>query len=510
MRTKYALLNGVTGLISQFIVIILGFISRAVFIRYLGEEYLGLTGTFTNILSILSVTELGLGSAITYCLYKPIFEDEHDKIAGIMNLFKQVYFVIGFIILAGSLIVTPFIQFFLKDYTMDLNYIRMIFMLYSFNSVITYFLGYPRTFLFASQQNYIVLLTDFIAKFLLIVSQILVLIYTQNYVAYLLLVTISNTATNIVIRRIYHRKFPYLKDNKTRIDTETRSRILNTVKYLSISTLISVGVFGTDNLIISSILGVTIVGFYSNYSMIIQQINLLFTSLLNGVVAGLGNMIAEGDRVKINNIFNIYDFAYYLVASFTAVSLYILFNVFIADIWLDGSYLLGMHIVAIIVLNSYLTFKRQPIWQYQNVAGIFREFLPYSIMELLINLSVSIILAFRIGLIGVFLGTTSAYLCSWIGQIYVVHKHVLYKNHFRYYLKQLLYLGITVLEIVLVTLLDHAFVITNVWVHFAYLLLLCAIVPNGVNVLLFSRTDEFAYLKDKVLSKVLRRDNKGE
>jgi O-antigen/teichoic acid export membrane protein len=367
-------------------------------------------------------------------------------------------------------------------------------------------LGYPRTFLFASQKNYIVLLTDFIAKFVLIVSQIIVLIYTQNYVAYLLLVTISNTATNVVIRRIYYKKYSYLKNNKAKIDPNTRRQILNTVKYLSISTLISVGVFGTDNLIISSILGVTVVGFYSNYSMIIQQISLLFTSLLNGVVASLGNMIAEGDNVKINNIFNIYDFAYYLVASFTAVSLYILFNVFISDIWLDPAYLLNMKIVAVIVLNCYLTFKRQPIWQYQNVAGIFKEFLPYSIMELIINLSVSIILAYKIGLIGVFLGTTSAYLCSWLGQIYVVHKHVLNKNHFKYYGKQVMYLLITVFEIVIVLLLDKALIINNIWLHFIYLLVLCAIVPNGINLLLFHKTKEFMYLKEKVLNKIIRKD----
>lgn len=506
MRAKFTLLNGITGIISQFFIIILGFISRSIFIDCLGSEILGLNGTFTNVLSILSVTELGIGSAITFCLYKPIYDDDKEKIAGIMNLFKKAYVVIGGIILVGAVCVTPFLQYIIKDYTLNLNYIRIIFLLYAFNSTISYFLGYCRILLFASQQNYIVTLTDFAGKVLLQTAQIAVLLWTKNYILYLLLVTINNITANLVIRKFYYQKFDYLKGNNSKIDEESKRTVINTVKYLSISSLISVGVFGTDNLIISSIIGVSISGVYSNYTMIIQNVQTLFTSLLNGVTASLGNMIAEGDNEKINRIFDIFDFAYYLVASFTSISLFILLNPFIGTIWIrKDEFLLPMLTVTVLVINNFMTYKRQPVWQYQNTSGIFKHFLPYSFIELILNLVVSVVAAMKLGLIGVFIGTTVAYIVSWIGQTYVVHKYVLHQNVFKYYFKQLVYFGLTALELGIILFLKSALSFDNSWIQFVYLLVLCAVIPNGMNLLLFYRSKEFTYLKENVLNRLLKK-----
>lgn len=502
MRAKFTLLNGITGIISQFFIIVLGFVSRSIFIECLGDEILGLNGTFTNVLSILSVTELGIGSAITFCLYKPVYDGDEDKIAGIMNLFKKAYSLIGLIIFIGALCVTPFVHLIAKGYTLDLTYLRLIFLLYAFNSTITYFLGYCRILLFASQQNYIVTLTDFVAKVLLQTAQIIVLLTTKNYIMYLLLVTVSNIGSNLVIQKFYHKKFAYLKGNKTKVDDESKKSIINTVKYLSINSLISIGVFGTDNLLISSIIGVAISGVYSNYTMIIQNVQNLFTALLNGITASLGNMIAEGNDEKINRIFNVYDFSYYLVASFTSISLFVLLNPFIGTIWIrKEEYLLSAVTVAVLVINNFMTYKRQPVWQYQNTSGIFKYFLPYSLIELILNLVISVIAALKMGLIGIFIGTTIAYIVSWTGQIYVIHKHVLKRSALPYYLKQIGYFGLTLLELIIILGLKKILVFENVWIEFGYLLVLCAIIPNGVNILLFHRSEEFIYLKENVIKR---------
>lgn len=506
MRKRLSLLNGASSLISQFLIIILGFISRSIFIKTLGDEILGLNGTFTNILSIFSISELGIGSSVAFCLYEPIFKDEKDKIAGIMNLYKRAYFIIGLVIMGLSIIFVPYLPLVLKDYTLDINYIRLIFVLYAFNSTITYFLGSYRTIFFAYQKNYVVTITDFIAKVLLQIFQIIVLLTTQNYIFYLLLATCSNIISNVVIWRLTYKEYPFLKDNKTKIDEESKKRIFNTIKYLSVSSLISVGVFGTDNLLISSLIGVAVSGVYSNYTMIIQNIQTLFTSLLNGVTASLGNMIVEGDKEKINRIFNVYDFAYFLVASFTTISLYILLEPFIGDIWIKKSeYILSIPITLNLCINNYLTFKRQPIWQYQNTAGIFKYFLPYSFAELIINLVVSIVLALKLGLIGIFIGTTAAYLISWFGQTYVVHKYVLDKKVNGYYIKQVMYACITVLELAIILLIKKYVVISNVWINFIFLGILCLLVPNGINILLFRNTDEYIYLKDNLLNRFINK-----
>lgn len=504
MRKWFSIINGTSSLISQFFIIILGFISRTIFINCLGDEILGLNGTFTNILSILSVTELGVGSSVAFCLYKPVYEKDEKTIAGIMNLYKKAYFMIGIIIICLSIGVTPFLSNFIKGYTLDLNFIRAIFLLYAFNSTITYFLGSYRTMFFACQKNYVVTIVDFFTKLILQTAQIIVLLTTKNYVLYLLLVTICNISSNLIIYRLCYKQFPYLKNNKEKIDDESKKRIFNTIKYLSISSLISVGVFGTDNLIISSFIGITISGIYSNYTLIIQNIQTLFTSLLNGVTASLGNMIAEGNKEKINTVFNVYDFIYFLVASFTTVSLYALLEPFIGNIWIKKSeYVLPALTTVVLCVNNYMTFKRQPIWQYQNTSGIFKYFLPYSFMELIINIAVSVYLAQKVGLIGVFLGTTVAYIASWLGQTYVVHKYVLEKNVFNYYFVQVKYIILVVIETLIVVGLKNLVTISNPWLNFLYICLLCLIVPNGINIFLYRNSDEFIYVRDNILKKVL-------
>ena len=511
MRQRASILNGVTSLISQITMIILGFISRSFFIKTLGEELLGISGTFTNVINILSVTELGIGGAITFCLYKPIFDEDEEKIAGIMNLFRKAYFVIGTVVFLAGLCVMPFVQYLLKDYTLDLGYVRLIFMLYVINTTLSYYLAHCRTLFFASQRNYVVTIVDFIAKTLMQIGQIVILLKTRNFTLYLSLMIIYTVSTNLIIHHLYYRNFSFMKGNKTVIDPSTKEEVFSIIKYLAINSLVSIGVFSTDNLIISSIIGVGVVGIYSNYTMIIQNIQTLFTSLLNGVVASLGNMMAEGDENRINKIFNIYDFAYFLVGSFTTVSLFCMLNPFIRNVWIHkDEYVLSMTIVAVLCFNHYMILKRQPVWQYQNTSGVFRYFLPYSFMEMVVNLLVSIIAAYKIGLIGVFLGSTTAYILSWIGQTYVIHRRVLKKDVFPYYVKQVLYILLTAAETLLVYTLDRKIVLGNPYLDFLVNTVMCAIVPNLINLILFYKTEEFRYLKETLITKLLRKLKREE
>ncbi|MBQ1508295.1 MAG: hypothetical protein IIZ47_02630, partial [Erysipelotrichaceae bacterium] len=475
------------------------------FIRTLGEELLGISGTFTNVINILSVTELGIGGAITFCLYKPIFDEDEEKIAGIMNLFRKAYFVIGTIVLLAGLCVLPFVQYLLKDYTLDLSYIRLIFMMYVVNTTLSYYLAHCRTLFFASQRNYVVTIVDFIAKTLMQVGQIVILLKTRNFTLYLSLMIVYTVSTNLIIHQLYYKNFSFMKGNKTVIDPSTREEVFSIIKYLAINSLVSIGVFSTDNLIISAIIGVGVVGIYSNYTMIIQNIQTLFTSLLNGVVASLGNMMAEGDDTRINKIFNIYDFSYYIAGSFTTVSLFCMLNPFIRNIWIrKEEYVLSILIVVVLCFNHYMILKRQPVWQYQNTSGVFRYFLPYSFMEMVVNLAVSIFLAYKIGLIGVFLGSTTAYILSWIGQTWVIHQRVLKRNALPYYLKQIFYILLTVLMTAAVYALDQVIVLSNPYLDFFVNMCFCALVPNLINLILFHKTEEFAYLKENVVRRLLR------
>lgn len=505
MRVVNTLRNGIVGMISQLIILVTGFILRAIFIKVLGQEILGLNGLFLDILSILSVTELGIGTAITYSLYKPIFEVDVETITGLMNLYRKAYRLIGSIIFIISLLILPFIQIFIKDFTLDIQYIRFIFILFAFNTTLSYFLGYSRILLFAKQRNYVVLGIDFIAKMTLTITQALILIYTKDFILYLALNIAYTLTTNLIIRYIARKDYPYLNNKSIQVKDHIKSDILRNIKYLSISTIISVGVLGTDRIIISSLVGITILGVYSNYALIIQQVQLLFISLLNGVVASIGNLLAEGDKDKIQRIYNVYHFAYFLIASFTSIALYVLLTPFIKNIWLSPEFEISSILVAVIVFNSYLHFMRQPVWQIQSTAGIFKHYIPFSIIEFVLNLVISIYGAIYWGMLGVFIGTTIAYMVSWIGQAWILNKYVIHASIVRYYLKQIEFIGLMLIELLFILWFIPYIDLNNAVLNFISHGFIIFVVTSIIHIALYHRTEEFKYLKTQILDKLLKR-----
>jgi len=183
----------------------------------------------------------------------------------------------------------------------------------------------------------------------------------------------------------------------------------------------------------------------------------------------------------------------------------VLFNPFIGDIWIKQSqFVLDMKIVSVIVFNAFMYYRRQPIWQFQNVAGLFKECLPFSIVELFLNLFLSIFLVIKMGLIGVFIATSVAYLVSWVGQALMIHRYCLKIEVKGYFFKQIYYFLIWIFEIVIVMLLGQFFN-SNSYLHFGYLLILCAIVPNLINILIFGKSEEFSYLKQNIINRLLKR-----
>lgn len=505
MRIANTLRNGLVGLLSQLAILITGFILRAIFINTLGQEILGLNGLFLDILSILSVTELGIGSAITYSLYKPIHDNDKDTITGLMHLYRKSYRIIGTIIFMISLMILPFIQVFIKDYTLNLNYIRFIFMLFAANTTLSYFLGYSRIILFANQKNYIVLAVDLVFKIILTIIQGVILVYTKNFVFYLVLMIFYTLITNLLIRFVVQKDFPYLNRKHIDLNPEIKADIFKNIKFLSISAIISVGVLGTDRILISSLIGITVLGIYSNYALIIQQVQLLFITLLNGAVASIGNLLAEGNKSKIQEIYKIYHFAYFLIACFTSIALYALLTPFITQIWLNQAFEMKTLIVMVIVFNSYLHFMRQPVWQIQSTAGIFRHYIPYSVIEFVVNLVVSIYGAIYWGIIGVFVGTSIAYLISWVGQAYILNKHVIHDSIRKFYFKQIEYFCLTLFElcisIYLIQFIQTSYPVLDFVLHGLIIFTL----TTSINTLLYYRTHEFNYLKRQILDKFIQK-----
>ena len=305
MRIKSSIKNSIYGILSMVILSVLGFVSTKVLVSTLGIEYNGLNGVFTNIITILSITELGLGGAITYNLYKPIVDKNYSKIASIMHFYKIAYRIIGITIMTLSLIVCTFVPIFLKDTTFDNNYIRFIFLLFAINTSFSYFFSYNRNLFYAYQENYYVVIIDFIFKTIRILAQIFVLYVTKNYVLFLVINIFFTLLANFIIHIIANKKYDKVFDIKIKgnYDKNISKEIFSSVKSLSIVQLLSTSINFTDNLIISSFVSIISSGLYANYSLLFSQITKIITTIFNSIGASIGNLFAENDTNKKQFVF---------------------------------------------------------------------------------------------------------------------------------------------------------------------------------------------------------------
>ena len=208
MRTSYSIKNSISSIASNIIIMLLGFIAQTVFIKLLGSEYLGLNSLFLNIISMLSITELGISSAIIYNLYKPLNDDNKEDIKSLMLFYKKCYFVIAFIILVIGLIILPFLNIIVGTHNIEEN-IKIIFMLFISDSIFTYLFSYKRSLLIADQKNYVINITHIICLIILNIIQISILFIFKNYYIYLIISILFKVIENISISLIVNHKYPY-------------------------------------------------------------------------------------------------------------------------------------------------------------------------------------------------------------------------------------------------------------------------------------------------------------
>ncbi|RGO85345.1 hypothetical protein DXB04_10715 [Enterocloster bolteae] len=211
-RSKNTIRNAAIALAMQIVSVVLSFIGRTVFALLLEKEYLGLGGLFSNIISVLSLSELGIGSVIIVNLYKPLAEKDQDRICKLMNFYRTAYQIIGIFVICCGIAIVPFLPFLVNSKT-EIPFLKGYFILFIVQSASSYFFAYKQSILIASQKEYICSIVRQIFNAVMHILQIIFLIATREYITYLLVTIFTNLATNIMISMIVDRKYPYLKNN---------------------------------------------------------------------------------------------------------------------------------------------------------------------------------------------------------------------------------------------------------------------------------------------------------
>lgn len=503
-RTKNSIRNIAVALGGQAVGILVSFIARIFFIRILGTEYLGISGLFTNILTMLSLVELGIGPAIIFSLYQPLAEKDEPKVQALMKLYKNAYTIIGILVAALGLCFTPFLHVFIKEMP-DVPDINLIFILFVINSAISYFYAYKRNLIIADQHRYIAAIYRYSFFAGLNILQILFLYLTKSYMVFLILQIACTLAENIMVSRHADRMYPYLK-GKThyKLDAGTVLQIKKNTAAMVLHRIGSIVISSTDNILISAKVGIVWVGLYSNYQLIITAVTAITANFFTSITASIGNMLATESKEKSIYIFECIQFINFWIFGFCSVSLFQLLNPFIG-IWLGNNLLMNTGIVLIIVINFYIRGMRNTVITFSDSFGLYWYTRYKPLVEVIVNLTAALALAPRFGISGIFIGT----LISTMTVSFWVEAYVLFRKGFeasmkKYFFRFGLYTSITSAA-GFITWRISGMITGTVFGVFVLKFLICLLVPNLLFLVCFYRTKEFKYLLSVLNAALVRK-----
>lgn len=438
-RTQNAMLNVAVGYICQIGMLLLSLWSRSLFLRYLSIEYLGINGLYTNILSVLSLAELGLGNVAVFALYKPVADGNIPLINSLVKYLKRVYFTIAITVLTIGLLLIPFLKYIIKSdlSTRDLTLYYILFLL---STVVTYLVGHKVALICAYQENRLQKTIELVKSFIVQILHIIILIFFPNYTVYVLISVICAYIGNGILNYITNKKYSYLKRQDECVDiTKEKARIKKDILSTALYKFGTVFINNTDNILISMIAGINVVGLYSNYYTIVIALQGFISIIATTLVNGIGNLNTENDARRMNSTFNIMLYIFHFIAAYGGICLFLLFNQFI-PIWLGKEYTLDMYTVFIISFNFYLTNAISPVWMYREATGMFSKVKYLMLITALLNIILSILLGIYWGIFGILVASAlSRILSSFWYEPQLLYKNVFYISTFQYWKRQGIY-----------------------------------------------------------------------
>lgn len=504
-RLKNSALNFASGFLGRVLAIFLNFIVRTIFIYCLNEAYLSVNGLYSNILTVLSLAELGFGSAMAYRMYAPVAKKDYVKTAALLNFYKHVYAIIGVVIFGLGLCVIPFMDYIIKDKP-DVQGLTLYYIIFLLNTVVSYwFASYKASVFSADQKEYIKINVQNVLTILQSILQIVLLLVFREYLLYLLVQVCCNIFLNIYVAYLVDKKYPELKENKSaKLDSEERKQIIKDAEALVISRFGHVALNGTDNIIISAVVGVLWVGRLSNYTLICDSITGVLCQITAAITGSLGNFFATEDKHAGYKLFKKVEFLNFWLYGFSFIALAILLDPFV-QLWAGDHFVLELPISIAIAINFFVAGYMNTLWVFRSTLGLFKQGKFRPLFVAVLNIVLSIVLGKLWGVFGVLFATflSRAAVNLWFDPI-ILHKYgfgVSCKPFFICYLKRILLL--TTILIVLLAIRNAILSPEVTVLRFVLMTAITAIVPNVVFLLAYHNCDEYAYFKSVVKDRII-------
>ena len=507
-RIKNTTRNMTFATISQVVTIILNLVSRAIFVRVLAAEYMGLSGLFSNVLGLLSLAELGIGTAITYNLYAPIKNDDREKIKSYMRLYKLTYWAIGTIIFVIGIALTPFIDSFIKERP-DVPYLELIFILFVFQSSSTYFFSYKTHFFTATQNNYKLQKYRIFFSFIQVVLQIVYLLIFREYFGFLIIGIVVPFLNNVYASYKVDENYPYLKEKARNLTSDELKPIKKNVFALFIYKVAQKLSATIDTIIVSKFMGIIEVAIYYNYHFILAFADVFFIQILGAITPSLGNLLVSDDNEKKVKTFGTLQFIYYWIGTYMGVGFVVLFNTFTV-IWLGSDYLFPQSIVIALAVSATITNFQRPCSLMRDAGGLFWYGKLRPVASMIINVVASILLVKWLGTIGVVIGTilSKVLTYTWYDP-YIVYKHAIKDSLKKYFVRYIFHWCLFAVFAVICDYLFKQTALDGIW-GLAVGILIVTIVVNGGLFLIFRKSYDFIYITNNVIKPLLTRLKKDK
>lgn len=403
-RVHKSLLNAKVNLVFYFLSLFFAFFSRKIFLDCLGAEFIGLTGTLGNILGYLNLAELGVGAAISFHLFKPIQQHNRQQICEILSVFGYLYKRIGQAILLGGIIISLFFPLIFNKEEMGMGIIYFAFYSFLGSSLIGYFINYRQILLTADQKNYLVSIYFQSAGLVKTAMQILLAYYYKNLYIWVFIEFLFGIIGCIILNWKINKEYPWLKTSKAngKLLLKQYPDIMKNTKQVFIHKIKDFILTRSDEIMIYAFVSLKMVAYYGNYTMIITKLSLLFTSALDGVSAGIGNLVAEGNKQNMMKVFWELMTIRHFIAGLMCCGLYFLIEPFIA-LWLGEKYIMDRSILVLLLIYQYIAQSRGVVDMYNHAHGLYAD--TWSAwVELVLNIGITVSVALNYGIIGILLG----------------------------------------------------------------------------------------------------------
>lgn len=491
-RTEKAIRNTVVTMACQILYLIASFVCRTIFTRMLGKEYLGIKGLFTNILTILSFAELGMGSALVYRLYAPLSTGDHAKIKLYMRLYRRIYMAIIAVITLCGVALIPFLGYLVTAPEVKES-LTLLYCLYLAETVVSYVFVYKKSLLIADQKDYIVSIFTQAFNLIMNVIQCVLLIMTRNFILYCVAGIFFSLLNNIVCSWYVGRHYGYLSEPvEGKLSREDAKDLLKDLKGLTFTRIASTAFDGTDNIFISAFIGIGYVGILSNYILLLKTVNTLMNKVFGSITATIGNLAVGDDRSRTESVLNRLFFLNTAIYGYLCVGMILLIREFVTEIWLTPEYTLPGVLIALAIIELFFRSIHYPVYITRNAMGYFSQYNWIFLLAALLNLIMDFLLVKPLGMPGLYIATIVCQGITYLVDIYVVYHLGFHKSIWTYLMLVLKWSAFLTAALVIAHYATGMAALDGI-VGFALRIVIITVIYGVLFLLVYGRSDELKY-----------------